>query len=54
MPTIQTGRRNDLLKLDVVDLHRVQALCASKVVSNVRIDLWHLNVDQSDEIEVLH
>ena len=31
MPTIQTGRRNDLLKLDVVDLHRVQALCASKV-----------------------
>ena len=28
--TIQTGRRNDLLKLDSVDLHRVQALCASK------------------------
>ena len=26
-----TGRRNDLLKFDVVDLHRVQALCASKV-----------------------
>ena len=30
MPTIQTGRRNDLLQLDGVDLHRVQALCASK------------------------
>ena len=31
MLTIQTGRRNDLLKLDSVDLHRVQVVCASKV-----------------------
>ena len=30
MPTIQTGRRNDLLKLVDGDLHRVQALWASK------------------------
>ena len=52
--------REDFLGLDVIDLHAVQALCASQVdlignmsrVANERIVLQLFHVVRSDELEV--